>query len=143
MTAARERSAPALAKSILLYLIGGNIFVFVALFALFEVSVHVISPEQNPWLGPPFVKSKVRIANPVYSHPLAANFNGEEVWGQGESQIVTNSLGFKNASIRQVPLQSSKKRILFLGDSFTEGVGYHTTKGSSDASPRPSRNSTS
>jgi hypothetical protein len=122
MTAARERSAQAWAKSIL-YLIGGNILVFLALFALFEVSVHVIWPEQNPWLGPPFVKSKVRIANPVYGHTLAANFDGEEVWGSARSHMVTNSLGFKDARLRQVPLQSAKRRILFLGDSFTEGVG--------------------
>jgi hypothetical protein len=69
------------------------------LFVLFELAVHIIWPEQNPWLGPPFIKSKVRIANPVYGHTLAPDFDGEEVWGQGKSHIITNSLGFKDARV--------------------------------------------
>ena len=36
--------------------------------------------------------------------------------------LPTNSLGFKDSSMRQVPLKVDKKRILFIGDSFTEGV---------------------
>jgi hypothetical protein len=104
-------------------LIAVNIAVFLALFVLFELAVHIIWPDQNPWLGPPFTKSKVRIANPVYGHTLAADFDGEEVWGSAKSHITTNSLGFKDARVREVPLRSSGKRILFLGDSFTEGIG--------------------
>ncbi|MBV8850798.1 MAG: SGNH/GDSL hydrolase family protein [Methylobacteriaceae bacterium] len=107
----------------MLYLVGVNLAVFVALFVAFELAVHILYPDQNPWLGPPFAKSKVRIANPVYGHALAPNFDSEEVWGQGKSHITTNSLGFKDVRVREVPLQSAKKRILFLGDSFTEGIG--------------------
>jgi hypothetical protein len=36
----------------------------------------------------------------------------------------TNSLGFKDRLIRKVALNSNKYRILFVGDSFTEGAGY-------------------
>ncbi len=38
--------------------------------------------------------------------------------------LYTNSLGFIDASNRTVPLKSDKFRILFMGDSFTEGIGY-------------------
>jgi hypothetical protein len=103
--------------------VAANVAVFLALFVLFELAVHVIYPQQNPWLGPPFVKSKVRVANPVYGHGLAPNFAGDEVWGSDRSFVITNSLGFKDARVREVPLRSGKKRILFLGDSFTEGIG--------------------
>jgi hypothetical protein len=34
--------------------------------------------------------------------------------------VFTDSLGFKDASRRAVP---DRRRILFIGDSFTEGVG--------------------
>jgi hypothetical protein len=100
-----------------------NVAVFIALFVLFELAVHIIWREENPWLTPPFTKSKVRIANPIYGHTLIANFEGQEVWGSARTKIITNSLGFKSARGGDVPLRSNDRRILFLGDSFTEGVG--------------------
>ena len=122
MTTANKAGAWRRAKDIL-YLIGVNLAVFVALFVVFELAVHIVYPDQNPWLRPPFVKSKIRVANPIYGHGLVPNFDGEEVWGNDKSHVVTNSFGFKDASMRQVPLQSTKTRVLFLGDSFTEGLG--------------------
>ncbi|GAC1332657.1 MAG: hypothetical protein NVSMB26_12610 [Beijerinckiaceae bacterium] len=106
-----------------IYLVGINIAVFAALFVLLELALHIISPDQNPLLGPPFVKSKFRIAHPVYSHTLLPNYDGEDVWGTSHAHITTNSLGFKDGAVRDVPLRSNKKRVLFLGDSFTEGIG--------------------
>lgn len=38
--------------------------------------------------------------------------------------IKINSLGFVDSSNREVSLQKSGKRIMFIGDSFIEGVGY-------------------
>jgi hypothetical protein len=37
--------------------------------------------------------------------------------------LITNSLGFKDGSVRDVPLQTTGRRILLIGDSFTEGIG--------------------
>jgi hypothetical protein len=99
-----------------------NIAVFAALFLALELALHAIWPRQNPWLAPPFEKSAVRIAHPVYGHMLAPNHVGEEDWGS-KVDVVTNSLGFRDASPRNVALQSDRKRVLFLGDSFTEGLG--------------------
>jgi hypothetical protein len=95
VTTANKAGAWRRAKDIL-YLIGVNLAVFVALFVVFELAVHIVYPDQNPWLRPPFVKSKIRVANPIYGHGLVPNFDGEEVWGNDKSHVVTNSFGFKD-----------------------------------------------
>ena len=64
-----------------------------------------------------------RIYNPVYDHGFAANFDGFDVWGEARYPLITDSLGFKDASTREVPLKSATRRILLIGDSFTEGIG--------------------
>ena len=40
----------------------------------------------------------------------------------GDFNIITNSLGFRDKSTRDIKLKSDKKRILFIGDSFTDGI---------------------
>lgn len=64
-----------------------------------------------------------RKANPYYHHDLSPNLNMVETWGLLRYRLITNSLGFKDSSTRIVQPDSSKKRILFMGDSFTEGFG--------------------
>lgn len=100
-----------------------NAAIFLGLFLLLEIGLHVASPKQNPLLGPPFVKSAFRVQDPVYSHSLAANFDGDDLWGGHRYRIRTNALGFKDSVNRDVPLKSDRRRILFIGDSFTEGIG--------------------
>ena len=64
-----------------------------------------------------------RIANPVYDHGFAAGFDGHDVWGELRHRLVTNSLGFKDASARTIPLKPASRRVLLIGDSFAEGIG--------------------
>jgi hypothetical protein len=64
-----------------------------------------------------------RIANPVYDHGFAANFDGYDVWGDVRYRLITDSFGFKDASPREVSLKSASRRILLMGDSFAEGIG--------------------
>lgn len=66
-----------------------------------------------------------RIANPVYDHGFAANFDGYDVWGELRHRLVTDSLGFKDASARNIPLKSASRRVLLIGDSFAEGIGMN------------------
>jgi hypothetical protein len=68
-------------------------------------------------------KKKVRIHSEIYSHDLVKNTRTIKRWGASYYEIITNSLGFKDGDMADVPLVSEKKRILFIGDSFTEGVG--------------------
>ncbi len=58
-----------------------------------------------------------------YHHGLKSNFKGKVTWGDNKSLMYTDSLGFKDSSNRKVDLRTNKKRILIMGDSFTEGVG--------------------
>lgn len=77
----------------------------------FVYSYLVAAPEQH-----------FRVSDPDFDHGLARNFAGHDVTS-GYYKVFTNSLGFKDAAVREVPLQADHRRILLIGDSFTEGVG--------------------
>ncbi len=65
-----------------------------------------------------------RVRSEAYHHGLAPNRQITEAWGTARYRYATNSLGFKDAAPRSVALQGNGRRILFLGDSFTEGKGF-------------------
>jgi len=62
-----------------------------------------------------------RIKSFYYHHDLRPMASFYDNWGYEKYQIFTNNLGFKDKSNRIVEFK--KKNILFIGDSFTEGVG--------------------
>ena len=71
-----------------------------------------------------------RIKSYRYHHDLAKNVRNKNnaKWGGNVYTVNTNSLGFKDRSDRQIPLKSEKKRLLFIGDSVTEGIGLNYEK---------------
>lgn len=82
----------------------------------------------HSWVDAPLNRAIIgekayRIRNKVYHHGLAPNVDLTGSWGVGLYQLATDSLGFKNDAPRNIPLESSNHRVLFIGDSFTEGVG--------------------
>lgn len=64
-----------------------------------------------------------REASPVFHHGFTRNKSVTAAWGPLRYRLYTNSLGFKDGSVREVPLETESTRILFMGDSFTEGIG--------------------
>jgi hypothetical protein len=64
-----------------------------------------------------------RTADPWYHHGLLPNRHASNIWGERIFGIYTNSLGFKDQSCREIPLITEKKRIVLIGDSFTESMG--------------------
>ena len=71
----------------------------------------------------------LRERSPIFHHTLKVNEQQQEQkWGHLSSPVYTNSLGFKDRQIRQVPLTSSNYRFVFIGDSFTEGIGFEYEK---------------
>ena len=71
----------------------------------------------------------LREPSPFFHHTLAANGEQQEQkWGHLSSPLYTNSLGFKDRDIRKLSLMSSNPRLLFIGDSFTEGIGIEYQK---------------
>jgi hypothetical protein len=76
-------------------------------------------------LVPPVpVRNGLRTPSELYHHDLRPRVSvDDEVWGPRRSPYRTNSLAFRDRAIREVPLRSDRTRIVFIGDSFTEGAG--------------------
>jgi hypothetical protein len=96
-----------------------NLAVLIGLYLLTETVLHAVSSGSNPLLA----KSPLRIRDPAYTHTLKPNFSGYDWWNGRQFPVFTNSLGFRDASVRDVPLAAGRKRVLFIGDSNTEGIG--------------------
>ena len=62
-----------------------------------------------------------RIKSYYYHHDLRPNASFYDVWGYEKYKIHTNNLGFKDKNRREIKFKD--RNILFIGDSFTEGVG--------------------
>ncbi len=66
-----------------------------------------------------------RIPSNIYHHDLLPNIDVIEPWGFSMSKrLITNSLGFRDFTTKQVKKIPSKKRLLLIGDSAIEGAGY-------------------
>jgi len=66
-----------------------------------------------------------RISNSNYHHTFRKNVSTYDYWGKYKYKFITNSLGFKDKTIRNIATKTSfKKRIIIIGDSFTEGIGF-------------------
>ena len=62
-----------------------------------------------------------RIASDAYHHGFVPNFDGYDSFGELRYRLFTDSLGFKDFAVREVPAIPATRRILLIGDSFTEG----------------------
>lgn len=85
------------------------------------------------WLSIDFLATKIflkfedqniypRIQSNIFHHNLANNVNViEENAGYGKTKLITNSIGFRDKKIRKINKEISNYRIVFIGDSYTEG----------------------
>jgi hypothetical protein len=95
------------------------IAIFLALdFTVSTVAPGVFLPVQSNHGGQP-----ARIHDPFFHHTLSPKFDGVDSWGETRYRLITNSLGFKDQTTRDVPPKSGTRRVLLIGDSFTEGIG--------------------
>ena len=104
-------------KSIPFKVVFINIIIFFSLVSIFDTVAIMM-----------FVKTDdFRVQNNFYHHGLQSMVNSRTNWKSdkySEYRIYTDSLGFVDGSNRIVTLKKKGKRVLFMGDSFTEGVGY-------------------
>ena len=70
------------------------------------------------------LEKSYRVASSIYHHDLLPGVDETAVWGPFRYPYRTNSLGFRDREARDVPLSSEQRRVLFIGDSFTEGPGF-------------------
>jgi hypothetical protein len=96
----------------------GLVVYCLALFLIFDFGYSTLTQGQER-------QHPARTANPVYDHGLVADFDGFDFWGELRYHLMTNSLGFKDSSVRDVPMKPTSRRILLIGDSFTEGIGLN------------------
>src|SRR5206468_12463019 len=78
------------------------------------------------WLSPrPAARGQtgLRVRSDVFHHGFQPLASLRDDWGGHLTDYRINSLGLRDASARQVPLRSDGRRLLFIGDSFTEGIG--------------------
>ena len=62
-----------------------------------------------------------RERDPIRHHAFKPNCTSVNYWGMDKYAVFTNSLGFRDERIREVPRRDPRPRILILGDSYTEG----------------------
>lgn len=71
------------------------------------------------WRG---VKHGCGVHDPGRFNAYRPNCSGTMNWGKVPYAFVTNSLGLRDAMVREVPLKDPRPRILILGNSFTQGM---------------------
>ena len=64
-----------------------------------------------------------RTTSPEYHHRLRPNVTTTAAWGRSHYAFHVNSLGFRDSAVRVAALKPEGRRIVLLGDSFTEAVG--------------------
>jgi len=71
-----------------------------------------------------------RIKSNIYDHDLKPNVNVTNNWQLFSYSFLTNSLGFRDSKNKIISKKNNenKKRILLIGDSFLEGMGYEYEK---------------
>lgn len=74
------------------------------------------------WLRAPG-PSAVRVRDEVVHHALRPLSSAHERWGPWDAVYHVNSLGMRDRSARVVPLRPAGRRLVLIGDSFTEGIG--------------------
>jgi lysophospholipase L1-like esterase len=95
-----------------------------ALSLVILVIADVVGAQLLNAIVPP--RGHYRIASPTYNHGFAQMVDAVDTWGNLRFRMRTNSLGFKDATNREVPPQRAPghRRVVLIGDSFTEGIGY-------------------
>jgi hypothetical protein len=81
----------------------------------FLVGSFVNTKNLNRW--------EYRIRHDTFHHTLKPNSQFEAWWGPRIYKVRTNSLGFVDQRPREVKKKAGRPRLVFMGDSFTEGTG--------------------
>jgi len=73
------------------------------------------------WKKPFLDTHPLRQPDENFHHGIKPNSEGIDIYGPYSAKYFSNSLGLRDEKIRDVPLVVDHPRILFIGDSFTEG----------------------
>jgi len=104
-----------------------KIFFFVSLIYLsFDFLItNFLLKNTNIWKSTEKVDHYWRIQSKIYHHDILPNVEVIEPWQKFKKKLITNSIGFRDFSKKKILKNNLKqKRVLLIGDSFTEGAGY-------------------
>jgi len=73
------------------------------------------------WKKPFLDTHPLRQADENFHHGIKPNSEGVDTYGPYSAKYFSNSLGLRDEKIREVSMETDHPRILFIGDSFTEG----------------------
>ena len=98
-----------------------SIFIlFICVFFLFDFLIHsIIEKKRIKKMG---IHNEIITKNPVYAYTFKKNYEVVREHNGKKYKTITNSLGFKSKKKITIKKELNKKRIIFIGDSFTEGV---------------------
>lgn len=104
-------------------------FFLILLFVDF-VLTNFILKKTNLWKKINITEQYWRIKSNIYDHDLKPNVNVINNWQLFSYSFLTNSLGFRDSKNKIISKKNNenKKRILLIGDSFLEGMGYKYEK---------------
>ncbi len=76
-------------------------------------------------IAPHSLQKTTRVKSDIFHHGLKPGVDTTLKWGKYTFHMVTNSLGFRDFNAREISLKKTPgvRRLLFIGDSFTEGIG--------------------
>lgn len=83
------------------------------------------------WLSPrPAERGEtgLRVRSDIFHHGFEPLASARSAWGSLVADYRIDSLGLRDASAREIPLRSDRRRLVFVGDSFTEGIGIDYEK---------------
>ena len=107
--------------------------IFLIVLFLDSILTSLFLKNTSFWKNEKWEDKSHRIISKVYHHDLKPNVEVYETWGgKLKRKIITNSIGFRDSSKKEILKNTEKTRILLIGDSFIEGSGYdyeHTFAG--------------
>ena len=107
--------------------------IFLIVLILDSILTGLFLKNTSFWKNEKWEDKSHRIISKVYHHDLKPNVEVYETWGgKLKRKIITNSIGFRDSSKKEILENTEKTRILLIGDSFIEGSGYdyeHTFAG--------------
>ena len=103
-----------------------KIFIYFSVILFFDfILSNLFFKKKSFWEYERLIDHYWRITSDIYHHGLTANIDIIEPWGFSlEKRLITNSIGFRDFTKKEVLKIPKKKRLLLIGDSAIEGAGY-------------------
>lgn len=96
---------------------------FLVVYVPIDLGVGHLKSRRRQTTHPTVSADAIRVPSEVFHHGLRPLAERDDPWGTIQYSICTNSIGFKDATKRVVSPEPKGRRIVFIGDSFTEGIG--------------------